>query len=90
MAASTPSRAPRSIMKILPPPPSSAGVPSTTSEPPTSSTTEAAPKAAPSPAAAITLCPQAWPISGRASYSQQMATVGLPEPILATKAVSRS
>ena len=31
--------------------------------------------AAPAPAVAIRLCPQAWPISGSASYSAQIAIV---------------
>ena len=44
---------------------------------------------APTPALAITLCPQAWPISGSASYSASTATQpALPEPNSAEKAVS--
>ncbi|CAM5455167.1 hypothetical protein SCALM49S_05144 [Streptomyces californicus] len=35
------------------------------------------------------LCPQAWPRPGRASYSQAMATVTGPEPMVARNAVSR-
>ena len=42
IAASTPSKAPRSTMKTLPPPPSSAGVPRMTTRPPTSSARAAA------------------------------------------------
>ena len=52
---------------------------------------------APVPAVAITLCPQACPILGKASYSAMMAMVGprpLPEPasipsIVARKAVGK-
>ena len=69
-AASTPSKAPASIIITLPPPPSSAGVPRMTIRPPTSSATAAAASPAPRPAAAMTLWPQAWPMPGRASYSQ--------------------
>ena len=36
----------------------------------------AAASAAPEPAAAMTLCPQAWPMPGRASYSHSTAIVG--------------
>lgn len=34
--------------------------------------------AAANPASAIRLWPQAWPMSGSASYSKSMATVGPP------------
>ena len=37
----------------------------------------------------MTLCPQAWPMSGSASYSQQMAMASGPRPIVASKAVAR-
>ncbi len=90
IAASTPSKAPRSPISTLPPPPSSAGVPSTTSRPPASSARAPAASAAPRPAAAMTLCPQPCPMPGRASYSQITATVGPPpEPVRFSKAVSR-
>ena len=36
------------------------------------------------------LWPQAWPTSGRASYSAQMASTSGPAPASATKAVGRS
>ncbi len=42
---------------------------------------------APTAADAITLCPQAWPIAGRASYSAHMATVSGPVPLVAENAV---
>jgi len=54
---------------------------------PRSSATLASPRAAPTAADAITLWPQAWPISGRASYSAHMATVSGPVPALAANAV---
>ena len=52
------------------------GVPRTTRRPPSSSATAAAASPAPRPAVAMTLWPQAWPISGRASYSHSTAIVG--------------
>ena len=65
IAASTPSRAPRSPRCTLPPPPSSAGVPRTTTRPPSSSASAAAARPAPSPAVPMMLCPQAWPMPGQ-------------------------
>ena len=52
------------------------------------SRTAARPAPAPAPAVAITLCPQACPIAGKASYSQRIAIVG-PSPfsMVARKAV---
>ena len=41
------------------------------------------------PTSAIRLCPQAWPISGSASYSEITQTLGLQAvPYVALKAVS--
>ena len=51
--------------------------------------TEAAARPAPRPAAAMMLCPQACPMAGSASYSQQTAMVGPLVPAVARKAVSR-
>src|SRR5581483_2742567 len=90
IAALTPSKAPRSSMRILPPPPSSAGVPMTFTVRPRSSARGARARAAPTAAEAMTLCPQAWPTPGRASYSAQMATVSGPLPEVATNAVGSS
>src|ERR687888_220247 len=86
MAAWTPSKAPCSSSTTLPPPPSSAGVPSTISSTPRSSASPA--RATPTPAAmaAITLCPQAWPISGSASYSAQTTTRTSRSPAPSTRA----
>ena len=47
------------------------------------------PSPAATPTSAIRLWPQAWPIPGRASYSQSTATWGLPLPTVARKAVSK-
>ncbi len=91
MAASTSLKTPASISRTLPAPPSSAGVPMTWIRPGKgrvlSADAIAAP--APAPAVAITLCPQAWPMFGKASYSAMIAMVG-PEAspaIVARKAV---
>ena len=83
-----PSKAPSPAIRILPPPPSSAGVPSTTTRPPASSATAAAARPAPRPAVAMMLCPQAWPMPGRASYSSSTAMVGPASPARAANAVS--
>ena len=80
IAAWTPSKAPRSSMRTLPPPPSSAGVPSTRTVRPRSSATEASARPAPTAVAAMMLWPQAWPISGSASYSAHTATTRSPVP----------
>src|SRR5512132_3579747 len=85
MAAWAPSKAPRSSSRILPPPPSSAGVPSTVTRSPASSA-----RLAPAAMAAITLCPQAWPTAGRASYSAHTTTCSGPDPARAANAVGRS
>ena len=90
IAACTPSKAPCSSSRTFPPPASSAGVPTSRTVSPTSSATSASARAAPTPAAQMTLCPHAWPIPGSASYSAQTATVSGPEPYSATTAVSRS
>ena len=90
MAAWTSSKTPRSSIRILPPPPSSAGVPMTRTVRPSSSTRGRSPSPAPTAVAAMTLCPQAWPTSGRASYSAQMAMTSGPVPASATNAVGRS
>ena len=42
------------------------------------------PRDAATPTVAIKLCPQAWPISGKASYSHRTATFGLSAPLLWT------
>ena len=70
-AASTPSKAPRAIMIALPPMSSSAGVPSTIRVTAPGETAPLRPSAPPRPAVAMRLWPQAWPISGRASYSHR-------------------
>ena len=81
IAASTPSNAPRRASSTLPPPPSSAGVPSTTTRPPSSrGRARRAASPAPRPAVPMMLCPQAWPMPGRASYSHSTAIVGPPSP----------
>src|SRR5437660_62910 len=90
MAACTPAKAPRSRSRILPPPRSSAGVPTTLTVRPTSSATRAAATPAPTAMAAIMLCPQAWPMPGRQSYSAHRARWSGPEPARATNAVGRS
>src|SRR5467141_3534693 len=93
MAASTSLKTPASISLTLPAPPSSAGVPITWMRPAKGTVPSAAAMAAPAPvpAVAITLCPQACPILGRASYSAMMATVGpgLLPSIVARKAVGK-
>ena len=90
MAACTPAKAPRSSMSTLPPPPSSAGVPRTRTLSPSSSATEASASPAPTAVAAMMLCPQAWPTSGRASYSAHSATTSSPPPARDSSAVGRS
>src|SRR5215204_4101160 len=90
MAACAPSKAPRSSSRILPPPPSSAGVPSTVTRSPASSATRARASPAPAAMAAITLCPQAWPTPGRASYSAHTTMCSGPDPARAANAVGRS
>ena len=50
---------------------------------------ERAPSPAPTAVAAMMLWPQAWPTSGRASYSAQTASTRGPSPASATKAVGR-
>lgn len=87
-AASTPSKAPRSMRIALPPAVSSAGVPRTSTRNPRFPATAAVPIAAPADAAAMMLCPQAWPISGRASYSAQSTNRGPSRPQRATNDVS--
>jgi hypothetical protein len=83
------SHAPASRRSTFPPPCSSAGVPSSTTRSPSSSATAASPIAAPTPAAAIMLCPQACPIPGSASYSAHSVTVRSPSPATASTAVGR-
>src|SRR5918996_664772 len=90
MAAWAPSKAPRWRSRILPPPPSSAGVPSTVTRSPASSATRARASPAPAAMAAITLCPQAWPTAGRASYSAHTTTCSGPDPARAANAVGSS
>src|SRR5215217_2642180 len=90
MAACAPSKAPRCSSRILPPPPSSAGVPSTVTLRPASSATRARASPAPAAMAAITLCPQAWPTAGRASYSAHTITCSGPDPARAANAVGSS
>ena len=70
--ACAPSKAPRSSMRILPPPPSSAGVPSTVTVEPDVVCHRDSAAPAPTAAAAMMLCPQAWPTPGSASYSAQI------------------
>src|SRR5215472_16043649 len=86
-----PSKAPRSSSRILPLalPTSSAGVPITVTVRPTSSATLAAATAAPTAEAAMILWPQAWPISGRQSYSAQMPMFRGPDPARARNAVGK-
>src|SRR5437764_5253888 len=45
---------------------------------------------APTAEAAMTLCPQAWPVPGRASYSAHTPTTIGPPPAVAISAVGRS
>src|SRR5829696_7398490 len=90
MAACAPSKAPRWSSRTLPPPPSSAGVPSTVTLMPASSVIRARASPAPAAMAAITLCPQAWPTPGRASYSAHTTTCSGPDPARAANAVGRS
>src|SRR5690606_29690185 len=90
IAASMPSSAPLRASTSLPVCPSSAGVPSRTTRPAGASAEASASRAArnaPTPDAAMTLCPHAWPIPGSASYSAQIAIVGPPVPASARKAV---
>jgi hypothetical protein len=47
---------------------------------PISSATAARASPAPTALAAMMLCPQAWPTSGRASYSAHTATTSSPSP----------
>ena len=77
-AASTPSKAPRRAISSLPPPRSSAGVPRTRTLPGGPFGRLARARPAPTLAVAIRLCPQAWPISGSASYSASSATRAPP------------
>ena len=58
--------------------------------PPSSSASAAAAIPAPTPAVPMTLCPQAWPITGRASYSHSTAIRGPVLPATASKAVGTS
>ena len=93
IAASTSLKTPASMSLTLPAPPSSAGVPMTWMRPAKGILPSAAAMAAPAPvpAVAMTLCPQACPILGNASYSAMMAMVG-PGPLpsmVARKAVGR-
>src|ERR671910_572511 len=90
MAACAPSNAPRSSSRILPPPPSSAGVQRTITRGRASSPSLARARPAPAAMAAITLCPQACPTAGRASYSAHTTTCSGPEPARAANAVGRS
>ncbi len=81
MAQSTSRKTPPLISFTFPPPPSSAGVPMTWMRPFGSWARTAARAApAPTPDVAITLCPQAWPMPGSASYSHRIAMVG-PSPV---------
>ena len=81
-------RRPRSSIRILPPPPSSAGVPSTiTVEPDLVGDRGECRAPAPTAAAAIMLCPQAWPTPGSASYSAQTTMRSGPCPARPTNAV---
>src|SRR2546426_2846121 len=89
MAACASAKTPRSRSRILPPPRSSAGVPTTLTVRPMSSATRAAAVPAPTAMAAIRLCPQAWPMPGRQSYSAHRARWSGPEPPRATNAVGR-
>ena len=66
-------------MNCLPLPRSSAGVPRKTISPGRSSAMAASAIAAPTPEAAIVLCPQPWPSPGRASYSARIPIRG-PSP----------
>ena len=90
---STPSKIPSSSMVIFPLPFSSAGVPNTFSVPPMPYFSMISFKTTPAPAPLVPmrLWPQAWPSSGRASYSHKNAKVipGFPLLYSATKAVSR-
>ncbi len=87
--ACRPLNAPRSSIRIFPLalPTSSAGVPSTVIVTPSSSATLAAAIPAPTDIAAIRLCPHAWPMPGRQSYSAQMPMCSGPLPARAMNAV---
>ena len=92
MATSTSSKAPARIRSTFPPPLSSAGQPSTVSRAdvtPARCRAILMPTPAPMPTWAIRLCPQACPISGRASYSHRTPTLSFAEldPNLALNAV---
>ena len=76
IAASTSSNPPARMSATLPPPPSSAGVPIAASLPGSCSITARTPTDAATPIIAMRLCPQACPISARASYSWRIATDG--------------
>src|SRR6478609_10968728 len=75
-AASSPSNSPSSSMNCLPLPRSSAGVPRNTISPANESRIAASAIAAPTPDAAIVLCPQPWPRPGSASYSARIPIRG--------------
>jgi len=76
IAAATPSKAPFSIMTILPPPPSSAGVPKSSTAPLRSSLIAFNARKVPTADEAIRLWPQACPIPASASYSASTAIRG--------------
>ena len=83
------SKAPSLISTIFPPPPSSAGVPRSFTLIPNFEAMSFKPNPAPIDAVAIMLCPHAWPISGKASYSTHITVRGPSSPNVISKAVSR-
>ena len=88
IATSMSSKQPLFTMMHLPPYISSAGVPRMTTRASAGAIAPMRPIAAPTPAVAIRLWPQACPISGSASYSAQMAIVAGPWPHSPRNAVS--
>ena len=66
-----------------------AGVPSSRTLPLKDTSTDLSARKAPNAEVAIILCPQAWPIPGKASYSARMSILGpLSAGICASNAVS--
>ena len=83
VARDSPSKAPLAAIPILAPFSSSAGVPKAYTVPWNWSLASARARAASTAMAQWALCPQAWPSSGRASYSIKRAAEG-PSPFFST------